>query len=68
MKFVKEINLHIKQKRTDGANSFWCVWGEIYQDKNGIYYYTEYAKENPRTAKVNDLPIEVKEAILKEVA
>lgn len=64
MKFIKSVSEHIKQRRTDGANAFWCLWGDILQDDNGIYYYQEYARENPRITTVNELPYKVKKYVL----
>ena len=64
MKFIKSVNKMISNNRIKGGNSFWNVWGDILQDYNGNYYYQEYAKENPRTALVSELPLEVQNYIL----
>ena len=64
MKYIKSINEQIKQRRFDGANAYWCLWGDILQDDNRNYFYKEYVKENPRITLVNELPTEVQKCIL----
>jgi len=65
MKHIMPINQHIKQRRTDGANAFWCMLRDIQQSEGGELYYTEYTMENPRSVKVDDLPEECKKVVLK---
>jgi len=65
MKNIMPINQHIQMRRTDGANAFWCMFGNIHQNEEGEFYYTEYTMENPRSVKVDDLPEECKKVILK---
>lgn len=67
MKFIKSLSKSIQQKRTDGANSFWCVYGDIEQDENGVYFYTEYSKDEPRVIPVDELPDEVKRYVLSKL-
>ena len=67
MKFIKTLSQSIKQKRNDGANAFWCVYGDIVQDKNGELFYTEFSKDEPRIVPVNELPDEVKRYVLLEL-
>ena len=67
MEFIKSVNQQIRMKRNDGGNSFWCLWGDIEKDENGQYFYTEYAKENPRSININDCADEVKNYLLSEI-
>lgn len=64
MEYIKEVNGSITQNRRDGGNSFWWIYGYIEKDERGELYYTEYAKENPRSIKINECPKEVKEYLL----
>jgi len=65
MKNIMPINQHVQQRRTDGANAFWCMLGDIQQNEEGEYYYTEYTMENSRSVLVNELPKECKKVVLK---
>jgi len=67
MKLIKSVSQSIQRKTSDGSNSFWCVYGDIVQDKNGVYYYTEYSKDEPRIIPVDELPDEVKRYVLSEL-
>jgi len=40
MKHIMSINQHIQMRRTDGANAFWCMFGDIQQNEEGEFYYT----------------------------
>ena len=33
MKHIMSINQHIQMRRTDGANAFWCMFGDIQQNE-----------------------------------
>lgn len=63
MKFIKTVNEHITQNRKDSGNGFYVLYGYIEQDKTGEFFYTEYARDNPRTIAINDMPGEVKKRI-----
>jgi len=65
MKNIMPINQHIQMKRTDGANGYWCMFGNIQISEGGEFYYTEYTMENPRSVKIDDLPEECKKVVLK---
>ena len=67
MKFIKSLNQSIPQRRNDGANAFWCVYGDIVQDENGELFYTEFSNDEPRIIPVNELPEEVKRYVLSEL-
>jgi len=67
MKFIKSVNQSIKQKRTDGANAFWGIYGDIVQDENGVLFYTEFSNDEPRIIPVDELPDELKRYVLSEL-
>lgn len=68
MKTIKSINQQIEVKSNNGGNGFYVLYGEIKRNENGEYFYTEFARENPRTIPVNEMPEEVKEYLENEIS
>lgn len=64
MNLIISVNQQIKCNIMGGGNSFYVLFGDIFQDEQGNYFYTEYAKENPQTIAVNNMPEECKNYVL----